>query len=158
MYKKIKVLAMDVDGTLTDGKINIGKDGEIFKSFDVKDGYAIKHLLPKFDILPVIITGRISKITENRAKELGIEYLYQNIKNKQEILLDLCKKHKIELQNIAYIGDDLNDLEIMQNVALAGCPADAVKEIRSIAHFISNKNGGNGAVRDFIEWIISQCQ
>lgn len=158
MYKKIKVLAMDVDGTLTDGKINIGRDGEIFKSFDVKDGYAIKHLLPKFDILPVIITGRISEITENRAKELGIEYLYQNIKNKQEILLDLCKKHKIELQNIAYIGDDLNDLEIMQNVALAGCPADAVKEIRSIAHFISNKNGGNGAVRDFIEWIISQCQ
>lgn len=158
MYKKIKVLAMDVDGTLTDGKINIGRDGEIFKSFDVKDGYAIKHLLPKFDILPVIITGRISEITENRAKELGIEYLYQNIKNKQEILLDLCKKHKIELQNIAYIGDDLNDLEIMQNVALAGCPADAVKEIRSIAHFISNKNGGNGAVRDFIEWIISQSQ
>lgn len=157
MYKKIKVLAMDVDGTLTDGKINIDRYGEIFKSFDVKDGYAIKHLLPKFDILPVIITGRISEITENRAKELGIKYLYQNIKNKQEILHYLCKKHKIELQNIAYIGDDLNDLEIMQNVALAGCPADAVKEIRSIAHFISNKNGGNGAVRDFIEWIISQC-
>lgn len=158
MYKTIKVLAMDVDGTLTDGKINIGRDGEIFKSFDVKDGYAIKHLLPKFDILPVIITGRISKITENRAKELGIENIYQNVKNKQEILHDLCKKYKIGLRNVAYIGDDLNDLEIMQMVAVAGCPVNAVKEIRAIAHFISNKNGGDGAVRDFIEWIISECE
>lgn len=158
MYKTIKVLAMDVDGTLTDGKINIGRDGEIFKSFDVKDGYAIKHLLPKFDILPVIITGRISKITENRAKELGIENIYQNVKNKQEILHDLCKKYKIGLRNVAYIGDDLNDLEIMQMVAVAGCPVNAVKEIRAIAHFISNKNGGDGAVGDFIEWIISECE
>lgn len=158
MYKTIKVLAMDVDGTLTDGKINIGRDGEIFKSFDVKDGYAIKHLLPKFNILPVIITGRISKITENRAKELGIENIYQNVKNKQEILHDLCKKYKIGLRNVAYIGDDLNDLEIMQMVAVAGCPVNAVKEIRAIAHFISNKNGGDGAVRDFIEWIISECE
>lgn len=151
---KIKIIIMDVDGTLTDGKINMGNSGEIFKSFDVKDGYAIKHILPENNIIPMIITGRKSQITENRAKEIGIQEIYQGIENKLELLENICDKHNIKPVNIAYIGDDLNDLGIMQVVGIAACPANASVQVKNISKYISDKNGGDGAVRDFIEWIV----
>ncbi len=150
---------MDVDGTLTDGKIYIGNDGELFKTFSCKDGLAIQDILPKTDIVPVIITGRNSKILENRCKELRIDKCYQGIRNKTAVLDEILGTEHT-YANVAYIGDDLNDLPCMQTVknggGLIGCPADATKEVISIADFVSAKNGGNGAVREFIEWLLSE--
>lgn len=152
----IKYLVMDVDGTLTDGKIYMGKDGEMMKAFDIKDGCGIHDILIPADIVPVIITGRTSKILENRCKELGITNLHQGIKNKMEKLLTITT----DLSTVAYIGDDINDLSCMEPVkaagGLVGCPSDAVKKVMVLADFVSTHNGGNGAVRDFIEWIVAR--
>lgn len=152
----INYLVMDVDGTLTDGKIYMGNDGEMMKAFDIKDGCGIHDILIPAGIVPVIITGRTSKILENRCKELGITNLHQGIKNKIEKLLTITT----DLSTVAYIGDDINDLSCMEPVkaagGLVGCPADAVKKVIELADFVSTRNGGNGAVRDFIEWIINK--
>lgn len=156
--QKIKLLVMDVDGTLTNGKIHISSNGEIFKSFDVKDGYGIVNILPKLNIKPVIITGRISDIVSIRAKELGIKYCYQGISNKKEKLLELLYNLNIPHKEVAYIGDDLNDLEIMNICGLKSCPADAVSEIKQICDYICKSSGGHGAVREFIDWIYSRSE
>lgn len=156
MDNMIKYLVMDVDGTLTDGKIYMGNDGEMMKAFDIKDGCGIHDIAIPAGIVPVIITGRSSKILEKRCTELGIQNLHQGIRNKIEELLTITT----DLSTVAYIGDDINDLSCMEPVktagGLVGCPADAVKNVMDIADFISSKNGGNGAVREFIEWIVSK--
>lgn len=149
----MKLFIMDVDGTLTDGKIFIGSNGEEFKAFDVKDGYAINEMLHKNGIKTAIITGRKSNIVDFRAKELNIDYVYQGVKDKKESIKNLSVIQNIQLDDIAYIGDDLNDLEALKMCGIKGCPADAVNEVKCICDFISNYSGGNGAVRDFIEWI-----
>ena len=151
----IKYLVMDVDGTLTDGKIYMGNDGEMMKAFDIKDGCGIHDILIPAGITPVIITGRSSKILENRCKELGITNLHQGIRNKIEKLLTITT----DLSTVAYIGDDINDLSCMEPIkeagGLVGCPADAVQKVINLADFVSKRNGGNGAVREFIEWMVS---
>jgi 3-deoxy-D-manno-octulosonate 8-phosphate phosphatase, YrbI family len=160
MDNKIKLLVMDVDGTLTDGRIYMGNSGEVFKAFDVKDGAGIHDVLPQLGIIPIIITARNSQIVVNRCNEMGINYVYQNCKDKlakiKEIIDELNKgvfSETIVMKNVAYIGDDIIDIPPMKNCGLSGCPNDAVNEIKSVANFISSKNGGNGAVREFIEWI-----
>ena len=160
---KIRFLIMDVDGTLTDGKIYMGDNGELFKVFDIKDGCGIKDILPQYNIIPVIITARESGILEHRCKELGIDYLYQGIRNKKEklneIIDEISKKDEYvyTLSNCAYIGDDILDLQCMMPIkhekGAVGCPLDAVPEVSAIADFVSEKCGGNGAVREFIEWL-----
>ena len=149
---KIKVLVMDIDGTLTDGKIHISDEGEVFKSFNVKDGYGIANLY-KIDILPVIITGRKSKIVEYRAKELNINEVYQGVHNKVDKLKYICEKYKISLKEVAYIGDDINDLECMKICGISACPNDAAEEVLDSVDYICKKNGGEGAVREFINFI-----
>lgn len=152
----IKYLVMDVDGTLTDGRIYMGNDGEMMKAFDIKDGCGIHDILIPAGITPVIITGRSSKILENRCKELGITNLHQGIRNKIEKLLTITT----DLSMVAYIGDDINDLSCMEPIkeagGLVGCPADAVQRVIDLADFVSKRNGGNGAVREFIEWIVER--
>ena len=151
---KIKVLVMDIDGTLTDGKIHISDEGEVFKSFNVKDGYGIANLY-KIDILPVIITGRKSKIVEYRAKELNIKEIYQGVHNKVDKLKYICEKYKISLKEVAYIGDDINDLECINICGISACPNDAVEEVLDSVDYICKKNGGEGAVREFINFILN---
>jgi len=153
--KPIKLLVMDVDGTLTDGKINMGVDGELFKAFDIKDGYAINELLPVNGIVPVIITGRSSKIVENRARELHIKELYQGKHDKLETLKEVMRKYDCSKENVAYIGDDILDMCCMKESGYVGCPADAVEEVKRMADFISPHFGGRGAVRDFVEWLLA---
>lgn len=152
----IKYLIMDVDGTLTDGKIYMGNDGEIMKAFNIKDGCGIHDIAIPYGITPMIITGRSSKIVENRCKELNITRLYKGIKDKGEKLKEVVE----DISEVAYIGDDLNDLSIMSLVkeagGMIGCPADAIDEVKDLADFISKKNGGDGAVREFIEWLVKQ--
>ena len=152
----IKMLVMDVDGTLTDGHIYVGENGEVMKAFDVKDGYAIASLLPEMQIIPVIITGRNSIIVEKRAEELHISELYQNVDNKLEKLKDITEKYGLNRENVAYIGDDLNDIECIQFVDFSGCPGDAVEDVKKMVNYICKKNGGRGAIREFIEEIRRQ--
>lgn len=153
---KIKLLFFDVDGTLTDGKIYMGTNGEVMKAFDIKDGYGINEILPKYGIVPVIITGRVSKIVENRAKELHIDELYQGKHDKLDTLLNVMEKYDCKKENAAYFGDDILDLVGMNECAIIGCPADAAEEVKKVSHFICKKNGGQGAAREFIEWLIHQ--
>ena len=148
----IKMLVMDVDGTLTDGKIYMGPDGEVMKAFDVKDGYAIVHLRDA-GIEPVIITGRKSTIVENRAKELGIKELYQGVSDKVQVLKEVIEKYHITSENVAYIGDDLNDMDCIRFCGLSACPKDAITEVLEIVKYKCTHSGGNGAVREFIEAI-----
>lgn len=153
MKQLIRYLVMDVDGTLTDGKIYMGSNGEVMKAFNVKDGYGIHEIAIPAGITPVIITGRCSAITEKRCQELGITELYQGIRDKLNCLLTVTE----DLSAVAYIGDDLNDLPCAEAIkasgGLIGCPADAEKGMQLIADFISSKNGGDGAVREFITWL-----
>ena len=146
----IKMLVMDVDGTLTDGRLYIGAKGELMKSFDVKDGYAIAQL-KKNGIEPVIITGRKSDIVLMRANELKITELYQGIEDKLSKLQEILLKRKILPEEVAYIGDDLNDIQCMKYCRLSGCPGDSVEQIKELVDYVCNNYGGRGAVREFID-------
>ena len=151
----IKLVLLDVDGTLTDGGIYRGNNGEELKRFNVKDGYAIVNA-QKLGIEFGIITGRKSELVEIRSNELKIKYLYQGISEKTVILEEIMKKDGLSKEEIAYMGDDLNDLLIMKQVGLSGTPKDAVDEVIQVADFVSKKNGGSGAVREFIEHILKK--
>lgn len=151
---KIKMLVMDVDGTLTDGCIYVGAEGELMKAFHVQDGYAIAHILPEYGITPVIITGRSSKIVEKRAKELKITHLHQGVSDKLTKLKAVAAELNAAPEEIAYIGDDLNDLECIRYCGLTACPADAVPEVLAAVQYVCKRNGGRGAVREFIDTII----
>lgn len=155
---KIKYLVMDVDGTLTDGKINIGTNGEVFKSFDVKDGYGIYSILPSYGIVPIIITGRESLIVSYRAKELKINEIHQGVSDKLAQLRAILRD-EAGLNTVAYIGDDLNDMEVMMAIRMAGgytgCPADSATVVKDIVSYVCHSKGGNGAVREFIDKIIT---
>lgn len=150
----IKLLVMDVDGTLTDGKIYMGLTGEMVKAFDVKDGYGIHNILPELGIIPVILTGRESDIVKVRSKELGISHIIQGSKDKVENLKLLLNKLSMTWNQVAYIGDDLNDFQIMQKVAWAACPCDAVEEVKEVCDYVANKEGGKGAVREVIDYLM----
>ena len=151
----IKVLFMDVDGTLTDGKINIGENGEIFKSFNVKDGFGIKKMMRE-NILPVIVTGRCSKIVEYRCAELGITKIYQNISNKEAFITKYMSEMNISKEEAAFIGDDDNDLEAMKLCGISFAPCDASKAVKQIATIILQNKGGEGCVREAIEIIMDE--
>jgi len=153
--KTIKLIVLDVDGTLTDGKLYIDNNGVETKAFNVKDGMAIAQWIKNgFDV--VIITGRKSKVVEVRANELGITEIHQKIHDKKGKLLSILKNKNIDLAEIAYVGDDINDLEVMKMVGYPACPKDAVKEIREVSKFISEYNGGEGAVREILEEIMKE--
>ena len=126
--KHIKLLIIDVDGTLTDGKIYMGENDEIMKAFDVKDGYGIAHILPKLGIVPVIITGRESEIVANRAAELGISEVYQGVFDKLDTLKTVAEKYECSPDNLAYIGDDINDLPCIEYCGVEPQAAEAPKE------------------------------
>ena len=157
---KIKLLVLDVDGTLTDGKIYMGESGELFKSFSILDGYGIKDMAMPSGIVTAIITGRLSKIIENRALELGITNIFQGKSNKLTVLKEIMAEESIKTDEIAYIGDDLNDEETMLFVkdggGITGAPANAVEKIKKIVNYNCKRKGGDGAVREFIEFILDK--
>ncbi len=153
--KEIKLAVLDVDGTLTDGKIYIDNNGVESKAFNVKDGMAITQWI-KADLDVVIITGRRSEIVEIRAKELGIKDIYQGIHAKKEKLIEVLEEKNIKLSEVVYIGDDINDLEVMKSVGYAACPRDAVKQIKKASNLVSEYNGGEGAVREILELLMEE--
>ena len=149
----VKLLVMDIDGTLTDGRIYISAQGECMKAFDVKDGYAIISL-KKHGIIPVIITGRSSLIVEERARELKIDELHQGVVDKLSKLKEVAEKYNASADEIAYIGDDLNDLECIKYCGVTACPNDAVNEVRAAVKYVCKHNGGRGAAREFVEQFV----
>lgn len=152
-FSKIKMFVMDVDGTLTDGKIYIGDDGECMKAFNPKDGLGIK-LLIQCDIMPVIITGRTSNIVRNRCQELGINILFQGISNKVAKLKDLMKVYNLSADEVAYIGDDVNDLSAMKIAGISFAPADCAKQIIPHVNVLLTKKAGEAPVREAIDMIL----
>jgi len=153
----IKILVMDVDGTLTDGVIAISQTGELFKNFNVKDGYGIHTILPKLGITPIIITGRSSEIVKNRFSDLGVTEIYQGVSDKLPFLKQLLEKKQVNPSEVAYIGDDLNDLECIQYVGTSACPYDSVEKVKASVDYVCRSNGGFGAVREFIDYLTGSC-
>lgn len=149
----IKLVVLDVDGTLTDGKLYIDNFGNEMKSFDVKDGLAIYQAIKK-GIKIAIITGKTSEIVKRRCEELGIKDVIQGSQNKMKDLKKILEKYKLSLEETAYMGDDLIDLQVMTKCKMSACPKDAIKEVIEISNFVSSKSGGNGAVREFLEEIL----
>jgi 3-deoxy-D-manno-octulosonate 8-phosphate phosphatase (KDO 8-P phosphatase) len=151
----IKLIVLDVDGTLTNGQITYDTNGMESKSFDVKDGMAISSWSKALKLNVAIITGRNSIIVEKRAKELGVSHLYQNIDKKKEKIDEILKELNLTWQNVACIGDDFNDYTMLKKAKLSFCPNDAIEDIKSIVNVICSKNGGAGAVREMIEYILA---
>jgi 3-deoxy-D-manno-octulosonate 8-phosphate phosphatase (KDO 8-P phosphatase) len=150
----VRLLALDVDGVLTDGRIYYGNDGEELKAFNIKDGLGIK-LLRKSGVKVAIITGRQSEIVARRARELGIEDVVQGRDDKREALLELCQRHQLTIEECAYMGDDLPDLGAVVAVGLGLTVADAADAVREAADWISESAGGCGAVREACEFILT---
>jgi 3-deoxy-D-manno-octulosonate 8-phosphate phosphatase (KDO 8-P phosphatase) len=150
---RIKMIIMDVDGTLTDGTLSVLPDGEEIKSYHVRDGLGIllAHLV---GFKTAIITGKTSRALEKRAERLGIAELHQGILDKKRVFEGILAKHGLKPEEVAYIGDDLGDLEVIRAVGLAAAVADAHPEVKKNCHFISQHNGGKGAVRELIEFIL----
>ncbi len=152
--KKVKLLLTDCDGVLTDGGVYYSNNGEEMKRFSLRDGMGTERLRKLVKIDTGIVTGESSIITRRRATKLEIIELYTNIKDKVKCVKEICEKHKLDLSEIAYIGDDTNDLEIMKLVGLSACPNDAISFVKDVANYITEAKGGNGAFREFAELII----
>lgn len=150
----IKLAAFDVDGVMTDGSITYDSSGNELKTFNSKDGHGLAEL-HKAGIITAIITGRTSEAVARRAKDVHITEVYQGVKDKAEILDELLKKYNLTPAEVAYMGDDIPDICVLEKVELAGCPKDAVQEVKDVANFESEKNGGCGAVREFCDCILN---
>ncbi len=152
--RNIKLLAMDVDGVLTQGGIIHDGTGKEWKVFHVRDGSVLKNL-KKQGLITAIITGRTSIVVDYRAKELDFDMVFQGVSNKTKALAEIIKSTGFAPNEIAYIGDDLADVSILKACGLAGAPKDACYAVRSCAHFISKQLGGKAAVREFVELILN---
>jgi YrbI family 3-deoxy-D-manno-octulosonate 8-phosphate phosphatase len=151
---QIKLLITDVDGVLTDGGMYYSKNGEMLKKFNTRDGMGVQ-LLQNNKIPVIIITGEKSEIVLSRAKKLLIKEVFIGIKKKESLLPKICKKYKIKESNIAYIGDDLNDLNILQQVGFSASPKDGMVVIKKKSNYVCNAKGGEGVLREIADMIIS---
>lgn len=151
--REIKIILTDVDGVLTDGSINFSANGEMFYSFNAKDGHAIYEAIKK-GIIVGIITRWNSKIVEQACMQLGIKEVYQNVNDKVEVCKQIINSHRLSFENVAYMGDDIPDLELLKVVGFSGAPNDAVEKVKKNVNFISSFGGGKGAFREFVEKII----
>jgi 3-deoxy-D-manno-octulosonate 8-phosphate phosphatase (KDO 8-P phosphatase) len=149
----IELIVLDVDGTMTDSRITYSQNGDEIKSFNVKDGLAISSWR-RLGKQVAIITGRSSDIVARRAKELRIEHFYQGVDNKKEVLESLLVKLDLTMDNVAAIGDDLNDLQMLKAAKISFVPRDASSYVDKIATVVLTRKGGDGAVREMIEHLI----
>ena len=153
--KKIKMLLLDVDGILTDGRITYSSDGTETKSFDVKDGQGLK-MIQRAGIEVGIITGRQSTIVEHRAEELGIKILYQGVKDKLVPFREILEKYRLNEEEIAYVGDDIVDLPILLKVGFSATVADALLDVKNNVHYVATLAGGRAAVREICDLILQE--
>jgi 3-deoxy-D-manno-octulosonate 8-phosphate phosphatase (KDO 8-P phosphatase) len=152
----IRAIILDVDGVLTDGRITLGSGDIELKSFHVQDGMAI-NIARRCGIKIGFVTERTSEAVEKRARELKVDYLFQGVKDKSLKLMKISESEKIPLKKFCYVGDDITDIPALQLVGFPATVADAPKEVRSCVSYVSKKCGGQGAVRDIIQHILT-CQ
>jgi len=152
--KLIRLLAFDVDGVMTDGGLYFSDSGEEFKRFNSQDGHGLK-MLKASGVEIALITGRASSCVTARAKNLGIEHVYQGMENKLDAMLDLLKKLKLSRDAAAYMGDDVVDLDVMRHVGMAITVPDSPTMLRERSHYITQRGGGYGAVREACEMIMT---
>ncbi|MFC2113769.1 KdsC family phosphatase [Bacteroidota bacterium] len=149
--KKISMLILDVDGVLTDAGMYYTEAGDEFKKFNAKDGIAIRKLTKAGFQVGIISSGFNKNIIQRRADLLGIQQVYLGLDEKMDVLDSWCKKLSVPLSQVAFIGDDINDLNVMSEVGFSACPADAVLEVKQAADIVLTKNGGKACVREFID-------
>ncbi len=157
MNEPIKIFLSDVDGVLTDGGMYYSENGDELKKFNTRDGMGFE-LLRKAGIKTGLITSENTLLIQRRAAKLKIDYLYQGIREggKLSAVLEICKKENLSLKNVAYIGDDINCIDLLKAVGIAACPLDAMKAVKNIENiFILQLKGGEGVVREFAELILS---
>ena len=147
----IKLLILDVDGTLTDGGVYVTEEGTQFKKYNAKDGLGIRELVKTGVEVGIISHSMVSEMVMTRANALGIQNCYVGMEDKLVVLDEWCERLNIDRKEIAYIGDDVNDLSIMRAVGTSACPADSHEKILAVADIVLKKNGGQGAVREFID-------
>ena len=150
LLPNITTFIFDVDGVLTNGKVLITSQGEMYREMDTKDGYALKCALVQ-GYKVCIISGGTNEGVRNRLKALGIYDIYLGAHHKQEPFQDLMDSYDLKPEEILYMGDDVPDIVVMEQVAVAACPNDAVSDVKEIANYVSHKKGGEGCVRDIIE-------
>ncbi|MEO8398996.1 MAG: HAD-IIIA family hydrolase [Ignavibacteriaceae bacterium] len=153
--KKIKMVLTDNDGVLTDTGVYYSADGEEFKKFSIRDGMGVERLKNELNIETGIITGETSGSIKKRAEKLQITELFLGVKDKENILPIILENKNYKSENIAYIGDDVNDIKILKIAGLTACPADAMPVIKELVDYVCEQKGGNGAFREFAELIIS---
>lgn len=149
---KIKLLVFDVDGVMTDGSITYDENGVEYKTFNAKDGHGLAKMI-KNGLMTAVITGRRNGTVDRRAIDLRFTEVYQGVKNKLPILEAIMQKYELNFSQVSYMGDDEPDIPILEKVGISACPSDAVKKVRNICDFISEKGGGKGAVRELCDLI-----
>jgi 3-deoxy-D-manno-octulosonate 8-phosphate phosphatase (KDO 8-P phosphatase) len=152
----IRLLVLDVDGVMTDGGMYFTENGDQFKKFNTKDGMAVLHLTKNNFQVAIISSGFVSNAIQKRAEMLGIQHCVVTRESKLDVLKRITKELQLELNQVAIVGDDINDLEVMKNVGIAACPKDAVQEVKQYAHIILQTDGGKGCVREFIDMYLTK--
>jgi len=151
--KKIKLVLTDIDGVWTDGGMYYDQIGNEWKKFHTYDSAGVL-LCHQLNIPVGIITGEETEIVKRRAEKLKVDYLFQGVKNKVETAQNLIRKLNIGFDEVAYIGDDSNDIELLKIVGISGCPANSFPLIKEQVHYITERKGGEGAFREFVEWLL----
>jgi 3-deoxy-D-manno-octulosonate 8-phosphate phosphatase (KDO 8-P phosphatase) len=154
--RKIKMLILDVDGVMTDGRIIMDESGRETKHFDVRDGHGLK-MLQRYGIKVVLLTGRQSEVVSHRARDLGIKEVYQKVFNKKEIFEKILKKNKLAPEEAAFIGDDIIDVPVLKSVGFSAAVDDAMDVVKKAVDYVTKNKGGRGAIREVCE-LIMQAQ
>jgi YrbI family 3-deoxy-D-manno-octulosonate 8-phosphate phosphatase len=151
--QRVRLLCVDVDGVLTDAGMYYGPDGEVLKKFNTRDGMGLARVR-EAGVAVAIISGEDSAIVHARAAKLKIDDVFCGASDKLRVVRELCDKHQLALDEVAFIGDDLNDLPALEQVGLACAVADAIDPVVAVAHYVTRRRGGDGAVRDVCELLI----
>ncbi len=153
VLKGIRLFATDVDGVLTDAGMYYSESGDEWKKFNTRDGMGIK-LLQKAGLITAIVTQERTRLVARRAEKLAIPELHQGIMDKLSVIRDMARRHGISLEQIAYIGDDVNDVEALKAVGVSAAPADGLPQVLDVVDYVCQKKGGEGAVRELAELIL----
>ncbi len=152
-FKPIKLFALDVDGVLTNGSLLLLQDGQMARSMNIRDGFALQLAIKKGYQIHVISGGK-DEAVRNRLNNLGVKDVLLGVTNKSAALVEFVQKNSLKWEEVLFMGDDIPDLQVMKISGLACCPSDAAPEIKAVSHYISPLNGGNGCVRDIIEKVL----
>lgn len=151
--KNVKMLILDVDGVMTDGRIIMDNEGREMKNFDVRDGHGLK-IIQRYGIKVALLTGRQSKVVEHRARDLEIDDVYQGAVNKKDVFEKILERHKLAANAVAFLGDDIVDIPVLKRVGFSAAVADALDVVKQSVDYITVNRGGHGAVREICEMIL----